>query len=80
LGMENFDAIGQYRTSDSFGPIDATGTIPSPTGSGMVKFDGESQLASVLATDPRLLPCAVQQIVSFGIGRPFSNLGGPPTD
>lgn len=80
LGIENYDAIGQYRTSDSFGPIDATGTIPSPTGSGTVSFDGEPQLAATLATDPRVGPCAVQQVVTFGIGRPFAGLGGPSTD
>jgi hypothetical protein len=80
LGIENYDAIGQYRTSDSFGSIDATGTIPSPTGSGRVSFDGEPQLASILATDPRVAPCAVQQIVTFGLGRPFAGLGGPATD
>ena len=76
LGMENFDAVGQYRTSDSFGPIDATGTIPNPTGTGTLTFKGEPQLAAILANDPRLLPCAVQQLVTFGLGRSF----GPPGD
>jgi hypothetical protein len=80
LAMENFDAIGQYRTSDSFGAIDATGTIPSPTGSGTVSFDGQPQLVAILATDPRVAPCAIQQLVTFAIGRPFASLGGPATD
>jgi hypothetical protein len=81
LIMENYDAIGQYRTADAFGPIDATGSIPSPPpATGTIDVDGEPQLASVLAADPRFVPCAIQNVVSFGLGRPFASLGGPATD
>jgi uncharacterized protein DUF1592/uncharacterized protein DUF1588/uncharacterized protein DUF1587/uncharacterized protein DUF1595 len=81
LIMENYDAIGQYRTADPFGPIDATGSIPSPPpATGTINVDGEVQLASILATDPRFVPCAIQNVASFGLGRPFASLGGPATD
>jgi hypothetical protein len=81
LIMENYDAIGQYRSADSFGPINATGTVPaSPPATGTVNIDGEVQLASLLTTDPRVVPCVIQNAVSFGLGRPFASLGGPATD
>jgi hypothetical protein len=74
LGLENFDAVGRYRTSDSFGPIDASAKLPGPTG-GEVNFDGVSQLASILATDPRFVPCVMRNMLTFSIGRDFSNDG-----
>jgi hypothetical protein len=81
LIMENYDAVGQYRMSDAFGPIDATGTIPSPPpATGTINVDGEVQLASILATDSRFVPCAIQNVASFGLGRAFASLGGPATD
>jgi hypothetical protein len=81
LIMENYDAVGVYRAADSFGPIDATGTIPSPPpATGTVSVDGEGPLATLLATDPRLVPCAIQNVASFGLGRPFASLGGPAPD
>lgn len=81
LIMENYDAVGQYRMSDAFGPIDATGTIPSPPpATGTINVDGEVQLAFILATDSRFVPCAIQNVASFGLGRAFASLGGPATD
>ncbi len=81
LIMENYDAIGQYRSADAFGSIDATGSIPSPSpATGTIDIDGGAQLAAVLAADPRFVPCAIQNVASFGLGRPFGSLGGPATD
>jgi hypothetical protein len=74
LGLENFDAVGHYRTSDSFGPIDASGKLPAPAG-GTVNFDGVDQLAMILASDPRFVPCVMQNMLTFSIGRAFSNDG-----
>jgi len=71
LGLEHFDGVGHYRAADEFGPIDATGKLPSASGTTM--FDGVTQLAAILATDPRLVPCVVQKLLTFSIGRDFSN-------
>jgi len=71
LGLENFDGVGRYRSSDSFGPIDASGKLPGPTGA-TVSFDGVNQLAAILATDPRFVPCVMQNMLTFSIGRDFS--------
>jgi hypothetical protein len=71
LGLENFDGVGRYRSSDSFGPIDASGKLPAPTG-GTVNFDGVNQLGPILAADPRFVPCVMRNMLTFSIGRDFS--------
>jgi hypothetical protein len=43
LGLENFDAIGQWRDKDQDKPIDATGELPSGE-----KFQGPMELLTVL--------------------------------
>jgi hypothetical protein len=70
LGLENYDAIGRYRTNDEYGPIDPSGMLP--LGGGMTKaFAGATDLAQILAADQRLVPCVVQKLLSFGVGRDF---------
>jgi len=71
LGLENYDGIGAYRTSDEYGPINATGTLPAADGSGNVTFDGASQLADILAADERLVGCLAKNLLTFGLGRGF---------
>jgi hypothetical protein len=71
LGLENFDAVGRYRSADSFGPIDASGQLPNADGM-TVNFDGVNQLAAILAADPRFVPCLMQTMLTFSIGRDFS--------
>lgn len=67
LGLENYDAIGAYRQADAFGPIDATGTLPTETGE--VAFNGARELAAQLAADARTLPCVVSKLMTFTLGR-----------
>ena len=74
LGEEHFDAVGRYRDNDGFGPVDATGVLPAAGGTGTTKFDGVDQLAQLLAADTRLVPCMVQKLLTFGLGRSFDNL------
>jgi len=66
LSFENFDGIGAYRTSDQYGPIDATGTLT--TASGDVSFQGAAQLVPILAADPRLAGCVAQKVLTYAIG------------
>jgi hypothetical protein len=70
LSLENFDGVGRYRTADEFGPIDASGTLP--TAAGPMTFSGVNQLATILAADARFVPCVVQKLLTFSIGRDFS--------
>jgi hypothetical protein len=70
LSFENFDGVGTYRTADQFGPIDATGSLPTATGP--VNFDGAMQLMPILAKDERLAPCAAEKVLTYAVGRGFS--------
>jgi hypothetical protein len=54
LAMEHFDPIGQYRATENGLAIDATGTLDG------MSFDGEAQLGSVLAQDPRVTNCLMR--------------------
>ncbi len=66
LALENFDAIGQYRTEDNGVAIDANGTLPSG-----VVVTGGRDLALALAEDPRYAPCVTQQLLTYAVGRSF---------
>jgi hypothetical protein len=70
LSFENFDGVGTYRTADQFGPIDATGTLP--TDNGDISFQGASQLVPVLAQDARVAKCAAEKVLTYAIGRGYS--------
>ena len=73
LAMENYDAVGAYRTTDNGVPIDAsgmfTGAIAEPTGVQGPSFTGAVQLAAAVAADPRFPSCVAQNALSYSIGR-----------
>lgn len=75
LGLEKFDAIGSYRESDEFGPIDATAELPTESGE-KVAFDGVAGLAPLLAKDSRTVPCAVEKLMMFSLRREISGSDG----
>jgi hypothetical protein len=70
LSLENFDGVGKYRTSDEFGTIDNSGTLN--TAKGPMMFNGVSGLTAILANDTRFVPCVLQKMLTFSIGRDFS--------
>jgi len=70
LSFENYDAIGTYRTQDQYGPIDATGTLP--TAAGDVSFLGANELVPILATDERLAKCVAERALTYAVGRGFT--------
>jgi hypothetical protein len=70
LSFENFDAVGKYRTTDEWGPIDSTGSLP--TAQGAVPFQSAEQLVPMLATDARLSPCVAEKVLTYAIGRNFT--------
>jgi hypothetical protein len=71
LSFENFDGIGSYRTQDQYGPIDATGTLP--TADGDVSFLGASELVPILAKDERFASCVAEKVLTYAVGRGFSS-------
>lgn len=70
LSFENYDGIGAYRTEDQYGPIDATGKLPTPTGD--VAFLGANELVPILATDERLADCVAEKVLTYAVGRGFT--------
>jgi hypothetical protein len=64
FGMENYDGIGAYRTSDQGFDVDASGTLPDGT-----DFNGALELAQLLAGDERLPRCMAQQLLTYALGR-----------
>jgi hypothetical protein len=64
LGLENFDAIGAYRTSDNGTPIDSSGTLPD----GSV-FAGAADLRNLIAADPGFVACLVKNLYTYALGR-----------
>jgi hypothetical protein len=64
FGLENYDAIGAYRTNDGTAPIDATGTMPDGT-----NFNGAVELGVALGGGPRFSECLTRKFMVFAIGR-----------
>jgi hypothetical protein len=68
LGLENYDAVGKFRTADEYGEIDASGSLPGPGGTA-VAFNGAAEMAALLATDTRIGACVSQQVLTYALGR-----------
>ena len=64
FGLENYDAVGAYRTMDSGAPVDSTGMLPGGT-----TFSGAVQLADIMSKDTRLPQCVTEKFMTFAIGR-----------
>jgi hypothetical protein len=65
LGLENYDAIGKYRTKYANGDaIDASGTLPDGT-----PFAGLKELTDALAKDTRLTDCVSEKMLTYALSR-----------
>jgi len=65
LGMDNFDAIGRWRTLDDFGfPVDPAGELVDGT-----PFSTADELASVIRDHYALPSCMVDQLFTYFLGR-----------
>ena len=65
FALENFNAIGQWRTSDAGATIDASGELPDGT-----KFDGPAELRDVLLRRPEeFVTTVTERLLTYGLGR-----------
>lgn len=64
LAFEGYDAIGRHRTTDAGLAIDTTGVLPSG-----ISFADPIEMAAAIAEDPAFVPCAVQQTMTYALGR-----------
>lgn len=71
FGLENYDAIGRYRTTDAGVAIDSAGQLP--TGEA---FSGAKQLATLVAQSPEFARCVTRKLYTYALGRPPSDDAG----
>lgn len=65
FGLENFDAVGRYRTEDNGGfAIDSTGELVDGR-----SFSGPAQLSATLSADPAFTQCMARQLFTYALGR-----------
>jgi hypothetical protein len=68
FGMEDFDAVGLYRTQDNNKPVDASGELKGDGLDGST-FNGLAELGAALRKQPVLAPCLVSQLYAEAQGR-----------
>ena len=64
FGMENYDPIGAYRTTDNNLPVDASGTLPSGE-----TFNGVVELSELIAKNPAYPKCLATKLYTYALGR-----------
>ncbi len=66
FAMENFDAVGRWRTNDGKEVIDASGELPDGS-----RFNGVEELRKLLSTDRReqFVRCLAEKMLIYATGR-----------
>ena len=65
FGLENYDAIGAWRTVDGNLPIDATGELPDGR-----RFDGPTELKTILRSDREYFARGLAgKLLTYALGR-----------
>ncbi len=66
FGLENYDAIGAWRTQDGGVPVDAAGELP-----GGRSFQGPKDLKALLAQTERdaFVRCLTEKMLTYALGR-----------
>jgi hypothetical protein len=76
FALENFDAVGGWRTMDGAEKIDATGSLP-----GGKKFDGPAGLRELLKSESgQFVDCLVGRMLTFALGRGLESYDRRTTD
>ncbi|MBU6293792.1 MAG: DUF1592 domain-containing protein [Planctomycetes bacterium] len=65
FGLENFDAVGQWRAFDDGKAIDSAGLLP-----GGKKFSNPSELRKILIENPEVFAdCLTRKVMTYALGR-----------
>jgi hypothetical protein len=76
FGLENFDALGQWRTSEGQFPIDARGTLP-----GGKSFNGVEGLKQILlARRDQFCHCLAEKMLTYALGRALEDCDAAAVD
>jgi hypothetical protein len=65
FALENYDAIGRWRTQDASQPIDSTGVLPNGK-----SFSGSGELKGILAANSNAFTeCLTEKFMIYALGR-----------
>ena len=65
FGLENYDAIGRWRTTDGKFPIDSTGAFPNGK-----SFAGPAEMKTLLRDNmPEFTRCLAEKMLTYSLGR-----------
>ncbi|HYO84753.1 MAG TPA: DUF1592 domain-containing protein [Bryobacteraceae bacterium] len=73
FALENFDAVGRYRTAEEGRGIDASGVLPDGS-----KFDGIEGLQKALLSRPEMFATTfTEKLLTYAVGRGIEHYDGP---
>jgi hypothetical protein len=73
FALENFDAVGKWRTLDANAPVDASGVLVDGT-----SFTGPAELRQALiARGPQVVRTAAEKMLTYAIGRGLEAYDAP---
>jgi hypothetical protein len=73
FSLENYDAVGRWRTEEGGAPIDASGNLPDGTA-----FEGVSGLRKALLARPELfVTAATEKLLIYALGRGLEYYDAP---
>ena len=65
FGLENYDAIGRWRTRDGKFPVDSSGTLPNGK-----SFNTPAEMRAVLISQlPDFAHCVIEKMLTYSLGR-----------
>ena len=65
FGLENYNAIGKWRSMDGKFPVDASGTLPNGK-----SFNGPAQMMTLLLAQlPEFAHCLTEKMLTYALGR-----------
>ncbi len=73
FGLENYDAIGAWRTQDGKFPIDSSGTLPDGR-----SFQGSQELKAIVKADrDAFAECLTEKLLTYALGRGLERYDKP---
>jgi cytochrome c553 len=76
FGLENYDAIGRWRTTDGKFPIDSSGNFPNGK-----TFNGPAEMKALLHDNmPEFIRCLAEKMLTYGLGRGVESYDRPVVD
>ncbi len=65
FGLENYNAIGKWRTMDGKFPVDASGTLPNGK-----SFSTPAEMRALLISQlPQFARCLTEKMLTYALGR-----------